>query len=201
MKGLLLLSGGIDSPVAGHLMLKQNVDLIALHFSNEPITDDEPELKTKKLAKIIGISKVYVIPFGKTLEHITNKIDNKYYFRIMRRLMYKIAEKIALREGCEFLVTGENLAQVGSQTLENLGCIDESINMKVLRPILCNDKVETIKVAVEIETFETSKGPEACAILGPKHPITKAKLDKVLKEESKIDVDSIVSECFKSCRD
>ena len=114
--------------------------------------------------------------------------------------MYRIAEKIAIKYGYDFLVTGENLGQVGSQTLHNLKATDDAIKMKVLRPILCNDKIDTIKIAREIETYELSKGPEICAVLGPKHPITKAKLEKVYKEEERIDVDKIVDECVRNCR-
>lgn len=200
MKALLLISGGIDSPVAGYLMKKQGVELGAIHFSNEPITDEEAELKSKKLAEKLGIKTFYVIPFGKTLEYLANKCEHKYYFVIMRRFMYRIAEKIALKNGYEYLITGENLGQVGSQTLHNLSAIDNSIKMRVLRPVLCNDKVETINIAEQIDTLELSKGPEICAVLGPKHPVTKAKLEKVLEEESKINVDEIVNGCVNSCR-
>jgi tRNA uracil 4-sulfurtransferase len=196
MKALLLLSGGFDSPVAGHLMMKQGVELGALHFSNEPITDEKPELKCRKLASHLGIKNFYVVKnFGKTLETISNKCDHKHYFVIMRRFMYRIAEKIALEKGYDVLVTGENLGQVGSQTLTNLAVTDNAINIRVLRPLLCYDKMEIIKIAEKIKTFETSKGPEICAILGPKHPVTAAKLDFVIKQEAKLDVDAIVEEC------
>jgi tRNA uracil 4-sulfurtransferase len=198
MKALLLLSGGIDSPVAGYLLKKQAVEVGAIHFSNEPITDKEGEEKTRKLAKIIGIKDFYVVKnFGKILGELSTKCEHRYYFVIMRRFMYRIAEKIALEKGYDVLATGENLGQVGSQTLQNMKATSASIKMKVLRPVLCNDKMETVKTANEIGTFETSKGPELCAVLGPKNPITKAKIEKLIEEEARVDVDAIVSSCVK----
>ena len=199
-RGLLLLSGGIDSPVSGYLMKKLGVNIGAIHFSHEPVTDDEAEIKSKKLAKQLGFSPVYVIPFGETLAYLSKTCDHRYYFIIMRRMMLRISERIAQKEGYDFLITGENLGQVGSQTLENMKATDCAVKMHVLRPILCNDKVETINIAEKIGTFEISKGPEICAVLGPKHPVTKAKIETVLDEEKKIDVEKIVEECVGKCR-
>src|SRR3989338_3519041 len=173
---LLLLSGGIDSPVAGHLLKQHSLVIAAIHFSMEPIVDQQAELKSKRLAGMLSFSPFYVVPFGKTLELIANICEHRYYFVIMRRMMYRVATAIAERDGYQTIATGENLGQVGSQTLHNLTCTDRATTMLVLRPILCNDKIETMKIAEQIGTMEISKGPEICAVLGPKHPATRSKV-------------------------
>ena len=192
MKTLLLLSGGIDSPVAGYILKKKGIEVACIHFSMEPIVDQTSELKSRKIAEKLGFSPFYVVPFGKTLEEIANKCEHKYYFVIMRRVMLRVAGEIAKKLGYDTISTGENLGQVGSQTLDNLAVTDRATDLVVLRPILCNDKTETIKIAEQIGTFEISKGPEICAVLGPKHPETKAKLQRVIDEERKIDIPNIV---------
>ncbi len=197
---LLLLSGGIDSPVAGYLLKKQHLTVAAVHFSMEPIVDKHAELKSKRLAEMLGFSPFYVVPFGKTLELIANICEHRYYFIIMRRMMYRIATALAERDGYQTIATGENLGQVGSQTLHNLACIDRATRLLVLRPILCNDKIETIRIAEKIGTLEISKGPEICAVLGPKHPATRSKVEKILEEEKKIDVQRLVDELVHAAR-
>ncbi len=194
MKILLLLSGGIDSPVAGHLLKQQGAEIVALHFSMEPIVDDTAEKKSITIAEKLGFTPFYTVPFGTTLAHLASTCTHKYYFVIMRRIMYRVATQIVKRLQCDTFATGENLGQVGSQTLDNLAVIDRATDVLVLRPILCNDKVETIRVARDIGTFEISKGPEMCAVLGPKHPVTRAQLDRVLAEEQKLDMPKIVAE-------
>jgi thiamine biosynthesis protein ThiI len=193
-KAILLLSGGIDSPVAGHLMREKGLESVALHFANTKLAGNESVDKCKKLAKLIGVNKLLVIPFDEQQAELVRKCTHKYYYILMRRLMLKIAEQVATKEGAAYLITGDNLGQVGSQTLDNMTVIDRATNMEVLRPILCNDKVETINIAEKIGTFETSKGPEMCCLLGPKHPATKSKLDVILFEEQKIDSDLLISE-------
>ena len=197
---LLLLSGGIDSPVAGHLLKQHGLVIAAIHFSMEPIVDQQAELKSKRLAGMLSFSPFYVVPFGKTLELIANICEHRYYFVIMRRMMYRVATAIAERDGYQTIATGENLGQVGSQTLHNLVCTDRATKMLVLRPILCNDKIETMKIAEQIGTLEISKGPEICAVLGPKHPATRAKVEKILEEEKKLDVQKIVDDLVAATR-
>jgi|SRR3989338_3198730 len=184
MKGLLLLSGGFDSPVAGYLMKKQSVEVLAVHFSSKLVTDEESEKKSRQLAEKLGFKKFFVVDISQQLIKISKEANHRLYFVLMKRLMYRLAEKIAERERCDFLITGENLAQVSSQTLQNLSVIDKSVKMTVMRPLLGLDKEEIIKISREINTFEISKGPEHCDALGPAHPITKAKLEEVLKEEA-----------------
>ncbi len=185
-KGLLLLSGGFDSPVAGWMMKQKGAKLSAIHFSSELVTDRSPEEKSKRAAEILGIQNLIVVDISGELLEISKKCDHKLYFVLMKRLMYRLAEKIAEKEGCDFLVTGENLGQVSSQTLDNLIVIDKSVKMPVIRPLIGFDKQEIIDLAKQIGTYEISKGPEHCDALGPEHPYTKTTLEEVLIEESKI---------------
>lgn len=194
MKAILLLSGGIDSPVAGYLMQKKGLDLIALHFANTKLAGEEGTEKCRKLARLLGIRRLLVIPFDEQQAEFVRECAHKYYYVLMRRLMLKIAERIAKREGASYLITGDNLGQVGSQTLPNMVVIDRATTMEVLRPILCNDKIETIRIAERIGTFETSKGPELCCLLGPKHPATKSKLEAIEAEEKKLDVQKMIED-------
>lgn len=195
MKGMLLLSGGIDSPVAGFLLKEKNVKLLAVHFSYEPFTDNHAELKSKKAAELLGIKKFFVVRAGASFAKLADQCDHSLYFVLSKRLMYKLAEKLALQEACDFLITGESLAQVSSQVLSNLKNIDQAVSLPVLRPVLCMDKVEIIDLARKYDTFEISSGPEVCDVLGPKHPATKSKTQQVLFEEKKLDP-SFVNEAF-----
>ena len=191
-KALLLLSGGFDSPVAGHMMQKQGLELSAVHFSSKLVTDAESEEKSRKLAEFLGIKKLFVIDLSKELITISKTCEHRYYFVLMKRLMYRIAEKIAKKERCKFLITGENLAQVSSQTLQNLSVIDKATRFEVLRPLLGFDKEEIIQLAKKIGTYETSCGPEHCDALGPVHPATQAREGDILGEEEKLDTGEII---------
>lgn len=197
-KGLLLLSGGFDSPVAGWLMKQRGLDVEAIHFSSEPFTDKTPEEKSLELAKKIGIEKVYVSKIGQALSEMTKKCEHKYYYVLQRRLMWRIAEQLAKKNGQEFLITGENLSQVSSQTLQNMKAVDNSVQISVLRPVLCNDKQETIELAKKIGTHDLSKGPEFCCVLGPKNPITKATIEGVEREEEKIDWKNMIDSALEA---
>lgn len=192
MKGLLLISGGLDSPVAGWVMLKQ-MELCAVHFSGEPFINKETELKAKSLAKMIGIKKFIVVPFGKIQEEVANKCNHRYYYVITKRLMLVLAEKLAKINNCGYLVTGDSLGQVGSQTLSNMATITKAAKMEVLRPLLSYDKIETIDLAKKIGTYELSTGPEMCSLLGPKHPATKSTVEIIEEEESKLDLIHLIT--------
>lgn len=182
MKTLLLLSGGIDSPVAGHLLKKKGFPLEAIHFSLEPYTDSEPEDKSRALAKKLGLP-FHVMSISREVKQIVDKCDRRFYFILMKRDMFRKAEALARKLSCKALATGESLGQVSSQTLENLRAIDSSVSIPVLRPLIAMDKQEIVSIAEKIGTFETSKGKEACDVLGPEHPATKATLDQVLEQE------------------
>ncbi len=200
-RALLLLSGGIDSPVAGHLMARRGLEVLAVHFSLEPITDDAAAVKSRRLAERLGISKLVVVTVGPAFAKIAKVCDLKLYFVLSKRLMVRIAEAIAKREGCAYLITGESLGQVSSQTLPNLRAIDAASTIVVLRPLIGFDKEETVRIAREIGTYEISEGPEICDLLGPAHPATKASVENVLAEETRLDVDRLVRDALASARE
>lgn len=201
MKALLLLSGGFDSPVAAHLMQKKGVELIAINFSQEPLTDEKETEKAKKLSDMLGINKFISLKIGKELGLLVDKCQHKFYYILQRRFMLRIATLIAEKEGCSYLVTGDNLAQVGSQTLSNISVIDKATKMSVLRPLLSYDKVETMDIAREIGTYDTSCGPELCALLGPKHPATSSTPQLLEKEEKNLDIDSMIADAMKTLQE
>ncbi|MBI2675909.1 MAG: 7-cyano-7-deazaguanine synthase [Candidatus Aenigmarchaeota archaeon] len=196
-KALLLLSGGIDSPVAGWMMKRKTYDIEAIHFSYEPLTDGLPEEKSRRICEILGIKKIIVIRISKQLKEISEKINRKYYFVIQKRLMYRIAERVAKKLGCSFLLTGESLGQVSSQTLQNLAVIDQATRMVVLRPLICFDKDEIVEKAREIGTYEISIGKEYCDVLGPEKPSTQARIEIILEEEKKANVERLTEETIK----
>lgn len=195
-KALALLSGGFDSPVAIEMMKKQ-LEVDALHFHFSPLTDEKSIEKSKELAEKLGLKKLYVISFVKPQTEVAEKCYNRYFFVITRRIMFRIAEKLAKKNDYGFLITGENLGQVSSQTLENMAVIDKALTLPVLRPLLTFNKQEIIDKAKELDTYEISKGPEICCLLGPKHPATKAKLEYVEKEEKNLDVKKLIDTCLK----
>lgn len=197
-KAILLLSGGIDSPVAAHMMQKRGYELVAVHFYNRHAGDINTVDKCVALCKMLGIKKMYLVAFDQQQAEVVRKCTHKYYYIITRRLMWMIAEELAKNENAEALVTGENLAQVASQTLTNMTTIQKVVKMPILRPIMCNDKVETIKYAREIGTYEVSKGPEVCCLFGPKHPATRSTPEIIELEERKIDVGKIVGDSLKN---
>ena len=200
-RALLLLSGGIDSPVAGHLVARQGFEVLAVHFSLEPITDDAAAVKSRRLAERLGLPRLFVVTVGPAFAEIARACDRRLYFVLSKRLMVRIAEAIARREGCAYLLTGESLGQVSSQTLQNLRAIDQAATFVVLRPLIGFDKEETVRIAREIGTYEISEGPEICDLLGPTHPATRASIDEVLKEEAKLDVDGLVREALAGAKE
>src|SRR5713101_271607 len=195
-KGILLLSGGFDSPVAGHLMARQGLDLIAAHFSLEPITDDAAAIKARTLCEILGIPSLYVVRVGEAFAAVAHDANRRFYFILTKRLMIRLADAIADLEGAEVLVTGENLGQVSSQTVASLRAIDAVARHPILRPLIGFDKQEIVDRAKVIGTYEVSKGPEICDLLGPPRPSTHARLDQILAEETKLDVPGLVSSCL-----
>ncbi|MBI2078600.1 MAG: MoaD/ThiS family protein [Euryarchaeota archaeon] len=191
-RGLLLLSGGFDSPVAGHLVQRGGHSLDAVHFTMEPFTDDASARKARALAAHLGLGDLTIVPLGTDLAEFTKRCEHRYYFVLLKRLMLRVAHRIAAKGGAGFLVTGENLGQVSSQTLANLAAIDAAATLPVLRPLLGLDKEDIIRVAQRIGTFETSKGPELCDLLGPRHPATAATLEQIQAEEAKVDMSALV---------
>ena len=187
---MALLSGGIDSPVAIHMM-KDRLDIIAVHFHQKELTGEEEVDKVKKLIQILGVRKAYLVPFVNVLKHITEKCRHENYYILQKILMFQSAEKIAKLEGAGYLITGENLAQVSSQTLSNLTTITKNVQMEIFRPVLTFDKQEIINKAKDIGTYDTSSGPEICSLLGPKHPATRSDASAIGRELKNIDSEII----------
>ncbi len=190
-RGLLLLSGGIDSPVAGFLAGKKS-EIIALHFSNKDFAGRESVEKAEKISKKLKFKKLIVIDLSKQLKELAEKCAPAYYFVLQRRLMLRVAEKIAVKEECDFIVTGDSLGQVSSQTLANMSIISRAAGIPIARPLLGFNKLETTRLAEELGTLEISKGPEMCDVLGPKHPSTHASLERIEEEEGKLELDLLI---------
>ena len=200
-KATLLLSGGIDSPVAGYMIGKRGVEISAMHFHSYPYTSERAKEKVITLAKELseyccGI-RLYVVPFTEPQLTIHEKCPEEYGTLIMRRFMMRIAAKIAEKEGARALVTGESIGQVASQTIEALCCIDAVAGMPVFRPLIGNDKIEIIRIAEKIGTYETSCLPyeDCCTVFTPRHPATHPKLDHVEKAEQCLDIEGLVNAC------
>ena len=192
-RGIALLSGGIDSPVAIHLM-QNRLDIVAAHFHQLPLTDEKELEKVKELVKKLGVRKVYLVPFALVLKELVEKCPHKNYYILSKIMMMKAAEMIAAQEGATYLITGENLAQVSSQTLSNLTSITKNVSLEIFRPVLTYDKQEIIDLAKKIGTYEISKGPEICCLLGPKSPSTKSDVEEIRKELENIDVVRLIKE-------
>lgn len=192
-RGIALLSGGIDSPVAIHLMTGR-LEIIAVHFHQQPLTGEKEIEKVKELVKVLGLKKAYLVPFVNVFKALTEECNSKNYFILSKIAMFKAAELIAVKENAKFLITGENLGQVSSQTLSNLTAITKNLSLDILRPVLTYDKEEIIKVARKIGTYEISKGPEICCLLGPKHPATKSNPEEIKKELEKLDLQKLLEE-------
>ena len=193
-RGMLLLSGGIDSPVAGFMMAKRGMAIEAVHYHSYPYTSKRAQQKVERLAKIlcqyVGKMKVHTVNLLPAQEEIARVCPEDEMTLLVRRFMMRIAQDLALQKDCGFLITGENLGQVASQTAEGLVVTDAAVNIPVLRPLIAFDKVDIIKKAQEIGTFETSIEPfeDCCTVFLPKHPSTRPKLEDILASEEKLDV-------------
>ena len=203
-KGMLMLSGGIDSPVAGYLALKRGVQIECIYFDSPPHTSIEAKNKVLTLASILneysGHIKVHVIPFTKLQEAIFKNCDPTYMITIMRRMMYRITERLAKKRNCKIIVNGESIGQVASQTLTSMNVINEVTNMPVIRPVACMDKLEIIRMSEKIGTYETSILPfeDCCTIFVPKHPVIHPDLKKAREMETTFDYESLIQECLKN---
>lgn len=197
-KACLLLSGGIDSPVAGFMIAKRGVELCCVHYHSFPYTSERAREKVLELARILseycGKIRVYVVPFTEIQLQIHEKCPENFTTLIMRRYMMRIAEILARKEGAQALVTGESIGQVASQTMEALGCTDEVISMPVFRPCIGMDKSEIIERAEHIGTFETSSLPyeDCCTVFTPKHPATHPRKELVRKAEQVLDSQTLI---------
>ena len=197
-RGMVLLSGGIDSPVAAWMMAKRGMVIDAVHFHSYPYTSPRAQQKVEELAEIVssycGRINMTVINLLPIQEEIVSNCPEDETTILVRRFMMRIAEKIAVKQNALMLITGENLGQVASQTAEALVVTDQSVSMPVMRPLIGMDKVEIMDMARRIGTYEKSIEPyeDCCTVFLPKHPVTKPRLEKILKSESKLDVEKLV---------
>jgi tRNA uracil 4-sulfurtransferase len=190
VKAVLLLSGGFDSPVAGRMLLRQGVHLEALHGSFEPVTDDASVQKAIVLARGLGLKRLFVAKIGQALGRIPHDREaHRYYFLLQKRLLYRLADHVADEVGAQAIATGENLAQVSSQTLSNLVTLEAAARRPVLRPVLGLDKNDILRLAKQWGTYETSVGPELCDLLGPAHPATTSDAGLVAAAEDRLKLD------------
>lgn len=203
-KVLLLLSGGIDSPVAAYELMKRGLYVEAIHFASPPYTSQAARDKVLKLAEMVseyqGSMKVHIVNFTDIQLEIYKAAGDSYAITIMRRMMYRLAERIAKDSHCLALGTGESVGQVASQTLESIAVINETIQIPVLRPLVCFDKVEIIDLARKIGTYETSILPfeDCCTIFDPKNPVTHPTSEKSVHYESLFDYETKLNEAVAS---
>ncbi len=203
-KGLLMLSGGIDSPVAGYLTMKRGVKLEAIYFESPPHTSINAKNKVLELSKILskynGELKLHVIKFTEIQEAIYKNIPHEYLITIMRRMMYRIAEVIAIRGNAKILVNGESIGQVASQTLTSMKAINEVVHLPVIRPVACFDKLEIIALAKKIGTYETSILPfeDCCTIFVPDHPVINPDRKLCEEYENKIPYKELIYKAIKN---
>ncbi len=205
-RAALMVSGGIDSPVAGWMMAKRGVELTAIHFASPPYTSERAEQKVHdllgKVARYAGRIELSVVPFTEFQEAIRDKCPEDLFTIIMRRMMVLCAQRIASHTGCGALITGESLGQVASQTLGAIACTDEAATMPVFRPLIGMDKDEIISISRKIDTFEISILPfeDCCTVFTPRHPRTRPKLPDVIEAESRLDVDALVERAVAGVR-
>ena len=203
--GLILLSGGIDSPVAAYMMAKRGVKVAAVHFHSFPYTSNSAREKVEELASIVsaytGDMTIYMVSMTELQEQIHEKCDDSYMITLLRRGMFTIAERLAKRHKKKMLITGENLGQVASQTIESMTVVSEVVkSTPILRPLIAFDKCEIIDIAKKIGTYETSIKPfeDCCTVFLPDSPVVKPELYKVKKEQEKIDFDEILNRAMES---
>ncbi len=201
-KATLLISGGIDSPVAGYMMAKRGLTLSAVHFYSYPYTSERARDKVVELTKLVskyaGEIRLHLVPFTEIQMTIYEQCPEKETTVLMRRLMMKISERIAREEGAMALITGESLGQVASQTLEALNVTNDAVSMPVFRPLIGFDKDEIMDIARRIGTYETSILPyeDCCTVFVPKHPVTKPKLDELRASEAKVDFSAMIEKAL-----
>ena len=202
--GMLLLSGGIDSPVAGHMLAKRGVKIEAVHFESFPYTSERAKEKVLELASIMtdytGSMRVHVVSLTKIQEAIARECEEDYFTLLLRRFMMECAQRIAIENDCGALITGESVGQVASQTIQAINVTDNIARIPVFRPCIGLDKEEIVEVARKIGTFETSILPfeDCCTVFTPRHPKTRPELEKVLAEEAKLDFDALVTEALET---
>lgn len=202
-KVLLMLSGGIDSPVAGYLALKRGVTLEAIHFHSPPYTSDRAKQKVEDLVSVLatyGLKiNLHIVPFTLIQQEIKRHVPDDYSMTIMRRMMLRISEQIARKQGALAIVTGESIGQVASQTIESMHAINAVTTMPVLRPLVAMDKLEIMEIAKQINTYDISIRPyeDCCTIFLPTNPVTRPKLEKAVQYEQALNIEELVNDAVK----
>ncbi len=205
-RAAVLISGGIDSPVAAWCMAKRGVELTAIHFASPPYTSERAEQKVvdllEKVSEYAGRMRMYTVPFAHVQEQIMEKCPEDLFTLIMRRFMMRVAERIAREQECEALITGESLGQVASQTIKAIACTDAVAEMPVFRPLIGMDKAEIVQISRKIDTFSISIEPyeDCCTIFTPKHPRTRPSLEQVEAAERDLDVEALIQECLSNLK-
>lgn len=199
-RGLLMLSGGIDSPVAGYMTIKRGVELYYLYFESRPHTSIEARNKVRELARKLEKyntnGKLMVVNFTKIQETIYKNLDTTYLITIMRRMMYRIAERVAKKNKCLAIVNGESVGQVASQTLSSMIAVNDVTSYPILRPLCSFDKLDIIEISKKIDTYDISILPyeDCCTVFVSRHPVINPNLKHIYNEESKIDFDTLIDE-------
>lgn len=203
-KAMVLLSGGIDSPVASYMVMKRGTYIECIHFASPPYTSKKAQDKVMELARIVssfqGELLVHVVPFTNLQLAIYQHADESYAITLMRRMMMRIAAGLAQKRHAQAIATGESIGQVASQTLESMQAINAVTTTPIIRPLVCMDKVEIIDLSKKINTYETSILPfeDCCTIFTPKNPVTKPKIDRCEKYEARFDYEKLVEECIEN---
>ena len=203
-KGLLLLSGGIDSPVAGYYLAHRGLTIEAIHFHSYPYTSELAKQKVislaQKMCDYMGSIKMHFISVTHVQEEINKKCDRDFMITLLRRMMMRISQKIALNNGAGALITGESLGQVASQTLQSINATNAVVDIPIFRPLIGFDKQDIMDVAHKIGTYDISIQPyeDCCTVFLPKNPVTKPKIEKVLAEESKLDIEALLQKSLDS---
>ena len=204
-KAMVMLSGGIDSPIASYLTMKRGVAIECVHYASPPYTSSQAREKVLELARLLapyqGHIMVHIVPVTDLQLAIYDHCDESYAITIMRRMMYRIAERLAKKQNALAIVNGESIGQVASQTLESMQTINDVTRMPIIRPLACMDKVEIIDLARKIGTYETSIQPweDCCTICTPKNPVTKPTIRRAEWMESHFDFEQLVDACVENC--
>lgn len=205
-KGALLVSGGIDSPVAGWMMAKRGVSLVGIHFASPPYTGPKAEQKVvnllERVAAYAGRIPLFIVPFTKIQEQIRDRCPEDIFTITMRRMMMRISQILAQKEGCGALITGESVGQVASQTMDALACTEAVCDMPVFRPLIGMDKEEVVRIARRIDTFDISILPyeDCCTVFTPRHPRTRPKLAYAAECEAKLDMEALIEDAVAHVR-
>ncbi len=205
-RGLILISGGIDSPVAAHMMAKRGIELVGIHFASPPYTSLRAEEKVhdllSKVARYSGRIRLYTVPFTEIQELIRENCPEEYFTIIMRRFMMRLSNMLAHNTDCHALITGESVAQVASQTMLALGCTDAVAEFPVFRPCIGMDKEEIIKISRKIDTFNISIQPfeDCCTVFTPKHPKTRPQLPDVIEAEKALDIEGLCNRAYEGIK-